>query len=207
MQHASRTKFSLLSLILYTITSYYLKEFPDPKRFRFLGGFSFLTMLRCAKCSFRLVAPPIDHLRNRARGLAVVAPPLFLLSVSIIRTTTPVVRFIYFLCGCMCMLMSVIRPTVHCAHFSEIDVVTTQIKIACLVFNIFTCLNGWRCVATSFSWTWLYMLFLCYYRFAIIVVVKNRMNEHSKIAAKMIRWCEGFTSEDDAKVWQLNFFK
>ena len=49
-----------------TMTSSYLKWFPDLVRFHFQGGFSFLTMLRCAKCSFGPVAPLLEHLRNRA---------------------------------------------------------------------------------------------------------------------------------------------
>ena len=43
-----------------------LKGFPDPERFHFQSGFSFLTMLLWAKDIFGWVAPPIDHLRNRA---------------------------------------------------------------------------------------------------------------------------------------------
>ena len=42
----------------------------------------------------------------------------------------------------------------------------------------FTCINIWRCVATSFSW--LYMLLLRYHSFAIVVVVKNKKNEWPK---------------------------
>ena len=47
-------------------TSCLMKGFPDPVRFHFQGGFSFLTMLRRAKKQpYRPVAPPIDHLRSR----------------------------------------------------------------------------------------------------------------------------------------------
>ena len=81
------------------MTSCYLKGFLDPVRFHFQGGFSFLTMLRWAKHSFGPVAPPVDHLRNRAWPCTGHCPSLFFLSI--IRTTTPVVSFTSILCACV----------------------------------------------------------------------------------------------------------
>ena len=81
------------------MTSCYLKGFLDPVRFHFQGGFSFLTMLRWAKHSFGPVAPPVDHLRNCAWPCTGHCPSLF--SLSIIRTTYPVVSFTSILCACV----------------------------------------------------------------------------------------------------------
>ena len=47
-----------------------------------------------------------------------------------------------------------------------------QIKITFLSSISSTCLNVWRCVATSFFW--LYGLLVCYYAFAVVVMVKNK---------------------------------
>ena len=55
------------------------------------------------------------------------------------------------------------------------SVATMQIKIAFLSSISYACLNVWRCVATSFSW--LYVLLLCYHAFAIVLVVKNEWLE------------------------------
>ena len=86
-------------LLSWCYDSCYLKGFLDPVRFHFQGGFSFLTMLRWAKHSFGPVAPPVDHLRNRAWPCTGHCPSLFFLSI--IRTTTPVVSFNSILCACV----------------------------------------------------------------------------------------------------------
>ena len=75
-----------------------LERVSDPVRFHFQGGF-FYTILRWAKHSFGPVAPPVDHLRNRAWPCTGHCPSLF--SLSIIRTTTPVVSFTSILCACV----------------------------------------------------------------------------------------------------------
>ena len=62
---------------------------------------------------------------------------------------------------------------------ADAGVATMQIKIAFLCSVSSACLNVWRCVATSFSW--LYVLLLCYHAFAIVVVVKNKKKEWMKI--------------------------
>ena len=118
------------------MTSCYLKGFPDPVRFHFQGGFSFLTMLRWAKHSFGPVAPPVDHLRNRAWPCTGHCPSLF--SSSIIRTTTPAVSFTLILCACVyvddCDWLG-LQCTVLWAGVT--GVATMQIKIAflCSVFS------------------------------------------------------------------------
>ena len=56
----------MYSYYLNTSTSCHLKGFSDPVTFYFQGGFSFLTMLVELKLVIGPVAPPIDHLRNRA---------------------------------------------------------------------------------------------------------------------------------------------
>ena len=63
-----------------------------------------------------------------------------------------------------------------------------QIKIAFLYSVSSACLNVWRCVTTSFSW--LYVLLLCYHAFAIVVVVKNkkRMNEWMEYTIRLFIW-------------------
>ena len=81
------------------MASCYLKGFPDPVRFHFQGGFSFLTLLRWAKHSFGPVAPPIDPLHNRAWSCTGHCSSVF--SLSIIRTTTTAVSFTSILCACV----------------------------------------------------------------------------------------------------------
>ena len=81
------------------MASCYLKGFPDLVRFHFQGGFSFLTLLRLAKHSLGPVAPPIDHLCNRAWPCTGHCPSLF--SLTIILTTTPAVSFTSILCACV----------------------------------------------------------------------------------------------------------
>ena len=100
-----------------------LEMVSGPSEVLFLGGFSFLTMLRWAKGSFGLVAPPIHPLTTYATvpGLALVTAPCLSSSFQplhyiyntvfplIIRTTIPAVTFTYMLC--VCWWVWLIRPT------------------------------------------------------------------------------------------------
>ena len=79
-----------------TMTSCHLKRFSYPVRFHFQGGFSFLTLLRRAAGGCGPVAPPIDHLRNRAWPRTASS----LSCLSIIRKTSTTVRFTYISSAC-----------------------------------------------------------------------------------------------------------
>ena len=90
-----------------------LERVSGPGKVSFSGWFFFPHHLRWAKGSLGPVAPPIDHLRNRAWPRTGHWPSLS--SLSSIRSTIPAVRFTYIFCICMCIAYCwwvwLIRPT------------------------------------------------------------------------------------------------
>ena len=65
-----------------TMTSCYLKEFPNPVRFHFQGVFLSSPSFVQLKLVIGSVAPPIDHLRNHPWTRTVIAPFLFFINHS-----------------------------------------------------------------------------------------------------------------------------
>ena len=158
------------------------------KGFRTRWGFIFRVVFLSSPCfvELNIVLGRLRHPLTTyvtVPGLALVTVPLFSLYQSFEQLLQPLV----LLPSCVpaCMLMIVIdRPTMYFDWAGVTGVATMQIKIAFLCSVSSACLNIWRCVATSFSW--LYVLLLCYHAFAIVVVVKNKKrmkwNEWMKIA-------------------------
>ena len=124
---------------LNSMASCCLKGFSDLVRFHFQGVFSFLTFSVELNIVFGPVVPPIDHLRNRAWPFSGRCPSLS--SSPIIRSTTPAVSFTYFLCACMCMLMSVIDSAYIVHKTGVTSVATKQIRIAFLSSISPACIN------------------------------------------------------------------